>query len=73
MESLASACTARQAARARARRLRRQGTEKFMAGVSSADKLLVKVEGASHEALMGAERLATADTLLAWMQTRAAC
>lgn len=49
-----------------------QGTEKFMAAVSSRDKLLVTVEGASHEALMGEGRLAAADALIAWMQTRAA-
>jgi hypothetical protein len=49
-----------------------QAIEAFVGGVSSADKTLSKVEGGYHEMLMGAERTASADGIIAWMRPRAA-
>lgn len=48
-----------------------QAIEAFTSGVSSVDLCLVKVEGGYHEMLMGEERVASADALLAWMRVRA--
>ncbi|KAF6257581.1 hypothetical protein COO60DRAFT_1219251 [Scenedesmus sp. NREL 46B-D3] len=44
--------------------------EEFTGGVSSKEMQLVKVEGGYHEMLMGDERVASADGIVAWMRQR---